>query len=354
MDEKNISVSEKKKNIEECVISYYKQIVEDRIKREILLEKDEKHLEEVKKHIAYFKEAVDEIEIFTPKVNYSFDIEKKQSLTEEKKQLEEKIAEAKEEIEAIRKKESDYRNIVSWMKSLSVLEEEKEEKFQLDREKIYMLEIQEMERQRIARDLHDSATQNLIALFNKIEFCSNLVDMDTIRCKLELQTVMNYLKSIISDIRGTIYDLRPMSFDDIGMDITINQFIDKAKTESDTKIVLLDTEHILSESNLKTVLKLTLFRIIQEGCNNALKHAQAENIEIKVSKENNLLCVVIKDDGKGFPTEQLNHINRKDHSGFGLSMMKERVYLLSGEFSIHSEIGRGTEIVVKIPFLEED
>ena len=167
VDEKNITASEKKKSIEECMISYYKEIVEDRIRTEILLEKDEKHLEEVKKHIAYFKEEVDEIEIFTPKVNYSYDVEKKQSLIEERRVLEEKIEEEKEKISEIRKKEADYRNIVSWIKSIHVLEE-REEKFQLDSEKIHMLEIQEMERQRIARELHDSATQNLIALFNKV------------------------------------------------------------------------------------------------------------------------------------------------------------------------------------------
>ena len=353
MDEKNIRLSEKKKSIEECMISYYKEIVEDRIRTEILLEKDEKHLEEIKKHIAYFKEEVDEIEIFTPKVNYSYDVEKKQSLIEERRVLEEKIEEEKEKILEIRKKEADYRNIVSWIKSINVLEE-REEKFQLDSEKIHMLEIQEMERQRIARELHDSATQNLIALFNKVEFCSNLVDMDGIRCKLELQTIMIHLKSIISEIRGTIYDLRPMSFDDIGMDITLKQFLDKAKAETNIKISLLDDEHVLCEKNMRTVLKLTLFRIIQEGCNNAIKHSEAEHIEIKINKEDKFLCVIMKDDGKGFETEQLESINRKDHSGFGLSMMKERVYLLSGEFYIHSEPGKGTEVIVKIPFLKED
>ena len=353
VNEKNTTANKKKKNVEESVISYYKEIVEERIRTEIVLEKDEKHLEEVRKHIAYFKEEVDEIEIFTPKVNYSYDVEKKKSLIEERKVLEEKIEGEKEKISEIRKREEDYRNIVSWIKSIHVLEE-KEEKFQLDNEKIHMLEIQEMERQRIARELHDSATQNLIALFNKIEFCSNLVDMDGIRCKIELQIVMNYLKSIISEIRGTIYDLRPMSFDDIGMDTTLKQFIDKAKAETDMKINLADEEHVLCEKNMRSVLKLTLFRIIQEGCNNAIKHSGAKKMDIVVSKKEDCVCVVIKDDGKGFLTEELETMNRKDYSGFGLSMMKERVYLLSGEFGIKSEPDKGTEIMVKIPFLKED
>ena len=353
MEENKLAMSEKKKNIEENIFSYYKQIVDERMKKEISLESNEKQLEEVKKHLAYFKEEVDEFEIFTPKVNYSLDVEKKQSLAQEKQQLEEKITTEKEEIALIRKKEADTRNLLSWIKSVKVVEEQ-EDKFVTDNEKIYMLEIQEIERKRIARELHDSATQNLIALCNKAELCYNLVDIDGIRCKLELQSMMKYLRSIIDDIRETIYDLRPMSFDDIGMKVTINQFIEKLKADTNKKIAFNDDENILDEYNLKSVLKLTIFRIIQESCNNAVKHSQAENIRVEVKKEGELLSVIISDDGIGFDVSMLDDLERKDNSGFGLSMMRERVYLLSGEFNINSKIGQGTIISVKVPFLEED
>lgn len=353
MEENKLAMNEKKKNMEENIFTYYKQIVDERMKKEISLESEEKKLEEVKKHLAYFKDEVDEFEIFTPKVNYSLEMEKKQSLTKEKQQLEEKITTEKEEIALIRKKEADTRNLLSWIKSVKVVEEQ-EDKFVTDNEKIYMLEIQEIERKRIARELHDSATQNLIALCNKAELCYNLVDIDGIRCKLELQSMMKYLRSIIDDIRETIYDLRPMSFDDIGMKVTINQFIEKLKADTNKKIAFNDDENILDEYNLKSVLKLTIFRIIQESCNNAVKHSQAENIRVEVKKEGELLSVIISDDGIGFDVSMLDDLERKDNSGFGLSMMRERVYLLSGEFNINSKIGQGTIISVKVPFLEED
>ena len=220
--------------------------------------------------------------------------------------------------------------------------------------KIMMLEIQEMERQRIARELHDSTTQNLIALINKLELCNSLMDVDIIRCKLELQSTMSYLKNIISDIRSTIYDLRPMSFDDIGMDVTMKQFVEKIRNDYNKKIVFIDKDNILQQPNLKKILKLTLFRIIQESCNNALKHAQAENIQVLIKKENTLMSIEISDDGVGFDTNQLKNIKREDNSGFGLAMMKERVNLLSGSIYIDSEIGKGTSILVKVPFLEEE
>lgn len=352
MEDKNTTFWDKKKQIEDMVLAYYEKMADDRIKKEFTLESKEKHLEEVKKHIAYFKEEVDELEIFTPKVNYSLDVEKKQNYIKERQQLEETICAEKKVLEDIRKKESDLRNLISWLKSIQSVEEK--DKFEIDNEKIMMLEVQEMERQRIARELHDSSTQNLVALFNKLELCCNLVDVDAIRCKLELRSSMNYLKSIITDIRATIYDLRPMSFDDIGIDVTIRRFIEKIKNQYNKKIIFMDEENILKQSNLKSILKLTIFRIIQESCNNAVKHANAENIQVVVKKEQSFLCISINDDGVGFDTEQLGNIKRKDNSGFGLSMMKERVYLFSGEFNINSEIGKGTSVIVKLPFLEEE
>ena len=353
MEEKRITAKEKKSSMEETLFFYYKQIVDERMKLEFSLDSHQKHLEEVKQHIAYFKETVDEIEIFKPKVNYSMDLEKKKSLIQEKQLLESAMEEEKEHLEELRKKEKDYREIISWTKSIRVVEE-KGEKYQLEEGKIHMLEIQEMERQRIARELHDSATQNLVALVNKLDFCSSMADMDSVRCRLEIQTVMKHLKEIIADIRETIYDLRPMAFDDIGLDITLKQFLDKVKCETNLHITVKDEENILESKRLKMIIKLSIFRIMQEACSNIVKHAKAKNIFISVCREQNLLCFSVMDDGKGFCLKKLEQISRKDNSGFGISMMRERVYLLSGDFQINSEEGKGTTITVKIPFLEED
>ena len=89
------------------------------------------------------------------------------------------------------------------------------------------LETQENERQRISRELHDSTVQNLTAMVHMTELCSKLVDMDPIRCKLELNKMIKNLGEIIDDTRKMIYNLRPMSFDDIGLDITIERTLDK-------------------------------------------------------------------------------------------------------------------------------
>lgn len=339
--------------MEEKIFFYYKQIVDERMKLEFALDSNKKRLEQVKQHIAYFKEAVDEIEIFTPKVNYSMEVEKKKSLVQEKQQLELLIEQQKENLHLLRKKETDYREIICWTKSISVVETETE-KYQLDESKIHMLEVQEMERQRIARELHDSATQNLVALVNKLDFCSSLTDIDSIRCRLEIQSVIKYLKDTITDIRETIYDLRPMAFDDIGMDVALEQFIDKVKSASNLHITVEDKDDILKNNGLKMIFKLSVFRIIQEACNNVVRHAKAKTINICLRKVENMLWLSIEDDGIGFEYNEMECRGKEDNSGFGLSMMKERAYLLSGDFQIESEKEKGTKITVKIPFLEED
>ncbi len=217
--------------------------------------------------------------------------------------------------------------------------------------KLTILEIQENERQRISRELHDSTVQNLTGMVHKTELCSKLMEMDPIRCKLELTMMSRTLRDIINDTRQMIYNLRPMSFDDIGLDITIERAIDKIKSDKGCNIVFTVEGDSYS---IHPVVGITLLRIIQEACNNAIKYAEANVISVKMIYEEDEVIITIADDGKGFDVEGLDVSNRNDNSGFGLSMMKERVYLLSGEIDISSEINVGTTIQVKVPIYNKE
>ena len=217
--------------------------------------------------------------------------------------------------------------------------------------KLTILEIQENERQRISRELHDSTVQNLTGMVHKTELCSKLMEMDPIRCKLELSMMSRTLRDIINDTRQMIYNLRPMSFDDIGLDITIERAIDKIKTDKGCNIVFTVEGNSYS---IHPVVGITLLRIIQEACNNAIKYADANIISVKMIYEQDEVIIIISDDGKGFDLEGLDTSSRSDNSGFGLSMMKERVYLLSGEIDISSEINVGTKIQVKVPIYSKE
>ena len=227
---------------------------------------------------------------------------------------------------------------------------EKEEYRDESKVKLALLETQENERQRIARELHDSTVQNLTSLVHKVELCLKLMDTDMIRCKLELTSMGKLLRDIIEDSRNMIYDLRPMSFDDIGFDITVERFLDKIKRLSGANI----TFRIEGKPyHIKSVVGITLLRVIQEACNNAIKHSKAAHIQVKLVYGKNMFTVKIEDDGKGFITDDNENVSREDNSGFGLSMMRERIFLLSGELIIDSEPGKGCCIKAEVPIEEE-
>lgn len=214
-----------------------------------------------------------------------------------------------------------------------------------------ILETQEMERQRIARDLHDSIVQSLTNMVHKVEICSKLMDIDVVRCKLELQTMSKNIRDIINDMRRVIYDLRPMSMDDIGLDVTLERELSKIHQQGSIKI---NYEIKGEEQKIAPVISLTILRIVQEACNNILKHANAKNVDVVIEYEPDQIVLEITDDGAGFLLGSVQNLKREDGSGFGLSMMKERVYLLSGKLYIESEPDKGTRILVKVPINKEE
>lgn len=210
-----------------------------------------------------------------------------------------------------------------------------------------ILELQEQDRQRIARDLHDSTVQNLTGLIHKCELSSRFVDIDPVRAKLELTAISNTLKSVINEIRETIFNLKPMTLEDLGLIITIERFINQLMSNHDVIIKFIHNEE---KENILPVINLSIFRIVQESCNNAIKHANAKCIDVNLQYGEKDINVTIKDDGKGFDVDKLKDRYLKDYSGCGLSIMKERVYLMGGTLDIKSEINKGTTIVVSVPY----
>lgn len=209
-----------------------------------------------------------------------------------------------------------------------------------------ILELQERDRQRIARDLHDSTVQSLTSLIHKAQLCSRLVDMDPVRSKLELSTMSNTIKSVINELREIIYNLKPMSLEDLGLLLTVERYTNQLMMNHDIKIKISHNEEKIS---LRPVIKLSLFRLIQEACNNAIKHAEAKSIDLEILYKENQIDVSVKDDGKGFDINKIQDCDTQDYSRYGLSIMKERVYLLSGTMKIDSTINKGTIVTITVP-----
>jgi two-component system sensor histidine kinase DegS len=214
---------------------------------------------------------------------------------------------------------------------------------------INILDLQERDRQRIARDLHDSTVQNLTSLIHKIQLCLRLVDMDPVRTKLELGSMTNTLKAVINELREIIYNLKPMSLEDLGLLLTVERYANQLMMNHDIKVRISHNDEI---DDILPVIKLSLFRLIQEACNNAIKHAESKNIDIKIYFKKNQVSVTVIDDGKGFDLDCIGDNAQKDYSGYGLSIMKERVYLLSGTMKLDSTINKGTIVTITVPIFK--
>ena len=209
---------------------------------------------------------------------------------------------------------------------------------------IKMIENQEKERQRIARELHDTTVQNLTAMIYKMEFCQQVMDSDPIRARLEMQLVINAIRESVDDMREVIYNLRPMSFDDIGFKETLQCAVDRLRKSTEMQIEFTVRGEV---SPMSPAYELTILRIIQEATNNSKKYAESEKIEIVLSYEENQIVLSICDKGNGFDMGERK--TGLQNSGFGISMMKERVCLLKGQIMIHSEKDEGTQIIVVLP-----
>lgn len=276
---------------------------------------------------------------FTPREVNGYNKSKIEELKKEQKDIEENLTQLKIDMSDLTCKINEINSVIRVVNSYSSDSTREKDKFKI-------LEIQEKERQRIARDLHDSTVQNLTSLVHKTELCMKLIDLDPIRCRLELSSLSKTLHDVIDDTRQMIYDLRPMSIDDIGFEVTVERYLDKIQNCSTIKF------YYKVEGNpykIDSVTSLTLFRIIQEACSNSIKHSEASRVDILLNYLPESLQLKIVDDGKGFDLSDKPETTREDNSGFGISIMRERIYLLSGKIDVYSEPEKGCHIKISIP-----
>lgn len=293
--------------VEKYLEKMRQEIYEEKVSIERAYHKNDLLLKENIQFIYTLENSLDKnYESFSPRnINYE-NYEKIDALKKEQDEIQKKSEELAEKISKLNTHLAELDHVIKVMKEtrkLAVNEENIIEQKENFHKKI--LETQEMERQRIARELHDSVVQSLTGMVHKIEFCTKLMDMDTVRCKLELHSMSKLVRNIIEDIRQIIYDLHPMSFDDIGLQVTLEREADKLKS---TGKICVDYKITGTPGKLSPIISLTILRIVQEACNNTMKYADASHIKILVSYETNAVNLEIEDDGCGF---DINEVQKK-------------------------------------------
>lgn len=201
-----------------------------------------------------------------------------------------------------------------------------------------ILILQETERKRIAEELHDTTVQDMIHLSQQMEVILHYIDSDAVQAKLETAVARKQIKSIIGEMRDTIYNLRPIVFDDIGWSGAFAHLQDSLLKNNPELNIFFDIDDVDTSDGITAV---SIYRIVSEGCQNILKHSKADNIEVSIKNLGDLIKICVHDDGIGFEEAfQDNH--------FGLQFMRDRVESLLGNFEIFSD-SSGTMLNIDIP-----
>jgi signal transduction histidine kinase len=206
--------------------------------------------------------------------------------------------------------------------------------------------IQEEERRRIARELHDETSQVLAGLTASLQAALDMLSTDANKSKAILRKAQTLSVSLLDEIHRLIYELRPALLDDLGMMAAVEWLADSNLKKAG---ITVNFKTMGRARRLPPQLETTLFRVIQEAFANIVKHSHANNTEVSLHFEKRLTRVHIRDDGIGFDIEEA--IDSKDRPrGLGLLGMKERVELMNGTLDIRSGPGAGgTEINIEIP-----
>ena len=217
------------------------------------------------------------------------------------------------------------------------------------------IKAQEDVRLGVSREMHEGPAQEMANLMYQASICERLVDTRPEEAKAGLQELRRQIRTCLADVRQIIFDMRPMSLDDLGLVPALRQLVSKLE---ERKILKTDFQVNGKERALEKHVEVTLFRIIQEGLNNIHRHAGVSEGRLRLLFSPNDLSILISDEGRGFDMAETEEM-RKSGTGnghFGILGMEERAKLIGASLNVISNPGEGTKIHVKLPYpkLEKD
>ena len=216
--------------------------------------------------------------------------------------------------------------------------------YDLQTERTKLLSKEEEVRFQLARDLHDGPAQALAAITMNAEFIKRLLERDPARVLPELDKLGSLARRTTYEVRTMLFELRPLALETQGLDKTLQQYLERF--QKDGSNIILDTEPITA--NLDSKIEGALFNIIQECVNNAMKHARAQHIWVRLKQHADHIEAIVEDDGRGFDLAAVKASYSKRGS-FGLLNIEERAELVGGMAEMQSSSGHGTKVRVIVP-----
>ena len=198
-----------------------------------------------------------------------------------------------------------------------------------------VIEGQEIERRRLARELHDETGQALTSILLGLKTAEAAPDQAA-----ALAALRELVVGTLQDVRRLAVELRPKALDDFGLLPAIERLVETFQAATGIDV---DLASQLGEERLSPEVETTLYRTVQEALTNIAKHAAAQRVSVSIVRRANFATAVVEDDGHGFDSED------EAHGGIGLAGMRERLALLDGRLTVESRRGSGTSLVAEVP-----
>jgi len=203
-----------------------------------------------------------------------------------------------------------------------------------------LIENQEKERTRIAREMHDSLGQELLLVKNRAMLG---VQTDDPKARRQFEQISASVSVVLKSVRQLSHDLRPPELDQLGLTETLRSLYESVRDSTTITVSahLADIDGLFPKES-----EINVVRIIQEGLNNILKHSAATEVSLDITVRDRAVMILLHDNGKGFDTKG---VKGQQSAGIGLTNIKERVRILGGTFTIESSPMKGTAIEIHIP-----
>ena len=207
---------------------------------------------------------------------------------------------------------------------------------------LWIVETQEAERRKIARELHDGPAQSLASMLIRLDLIMRMIPEDAVQIRDELQNLKAIGAESLRDVRSIMYDLKPTLLHEQGLFSTLKDYFNDYEAKYNFQI-----DYVLfgKQRQYDLALEVGLFRMVQEAITNVRKHAGVNKALVKMEDKGSLLTIVIKDEGCGFDLDKIN----QQRESYGILGMKERARLFGGELQILTQPGEGTQVIIKVP-----
>ena len=189
--------------------------------------------------------------------------------------------------------------------------------------------------------MHDGPAQALSNFILQTEIAMRLFDMNQDQAREELGVLKQSATATFQKVRDFIFELRPMMLDDLGLVPTLKRYVEAFKEQNNVDIRLAVSG---VERRLESYIEVMIFRAIQELIGNAVRHSQANKINVSIDISDTNVKVGVEDNGKGFDVDTI-----LEGSGTGVKVIKERAEMLGGHLDVESMIGQGSKIFFQIP-----